>query len=625
MARYDQIADSVEDRFDQTEAYADEAWAAAQTYLSDLANLIPPEYDFESVDFSWTDIPIDMGSAVTPDRPTFDLTIPDLPSAATIPDVSVDPITVPDFEVVPPSYNYPDKPTEEFPDLDAEAPTDEEIDFPTVPEYTLPTTPTFDDDISIPDPPDVTLPDFSDTAPDFTVEAPGDSFVYGETPYSSTLLDEVKSWLETQIEDGGTGLASDVEEALINRAQARKEIERQSKYAEAEQYFSGRGHTLPPGALSGRLLNIQEQIGKETQQQDDDILIEQARLAQTNTHFAVEQAGKLEATLIAHFNTTAQRTFEVARVRQQVAMDIFNAAVAHYNAENEGYKTAAAVYETRIKASTLILEQYKLTLEGKELQGKLREIVLNQYNLELQGVKTLVDLYATEMGAAKIKSDINVSRIEGYRARIEAYNSRIGAITAKYNAYQAELAGEETKAKVYMTQVQAYSERVKAIAVGADVDIENAKIQMEEGRLDIERYKGELEGYKAELGAGVSEMETESKVYTAQVGGYEAEIKALIADADAQIESYKARAEHERNMVNQAISQAEVAMQHARNVYGIQVEQYKAGAEVTAQVSASALSAVTAGATYGYNEGVNTGYTYDQTKGVPTTSYQYSY
>ena len=151
------------------------------------------------------------------------------------------------------------------------------------------------------------------------------------------------------------------------------------------------------------------------------------------------------------------------------------------------------------------------------------------------------------------------------------------------------------------------------------------KFKWKKGRLDIERYKGELEGYKAELEAGVSEMETESKVYTAQVGGYEAEIKALIADADAQVESYKARAEHERNMVNQAISQAEVAMQHAQNVYGIQVEQYKAGAEVTAQVAASSLSAVNATASYGYDEGVNTNYTYDQTAGVPRTNYNYNY
>jgi len=34
-----------------------------------------PEYDFEDVDLSWTDISIDMGSAVAPDRPTVDLTI----------------------------------------------------------------------------------------------------------------------------------------------------------------------------------------------------------------------------------------------------------------------------------------------------------------------------------------------------------------------------------------------------------------------------------------------------------------------------------------------------------------------------------------------------------------------
>jgi len=630
MARYDEIADTVESRFSEASAFKDEAWGLVKRYIEDIANARPPAQNFGTdVNLNWydSDIDIDISTDISaPPRPTPSLEIPSMPAPTpSIPDVDVDPAEIPRLDVPLPIYDYGiTKPDAEFPDDFTEDPPDEDpITFPSPPEYTLPSAPEFDDDISVEGPPDVTLPDFNIEAPIFEIEAPGNTFAYSETPYSSTLLDAAKEYLLYQIENGGTGLDADVEQALIDRAQARKELERQSKYNEAEQYFSGRGHTLPPGALSARILNIQEQIGKETQQQDDDILIEQARLAQTNTHFVVEQALVAENLTLDHFNKTAQRTFEVARVGAQFDIDICNILIAHYNAQLDGWKTKAQVYEIRIKAASLILEQYKLTLEGKELQGKLREIVLNQYNLQIQGIQMLVNLYQTEAQVAKIKSDVNLNRIQGYQARIEAYTARIGAVTAQYNAYMAELTGEKTKAEVYMTQVQAYSEEVKAIGVGKGIEIENARLQLQEGQMDIELYKSKLEAFKAELQGNVSEIEAESTVYKAAVSGYEAEIKALVTEAETEVEAYKQKYIHERNLIDQRIQKSRMQVEYDKNVFAMELDKWRAIADINAQVVASALSGVTAGASYGYDEGVKTNYSYDQTKAVPETSYVY--
>lgn len=627
MARYDQIAETVEDRFDQAEAFKTEAWAYVQTYLSEIADARPDWHEYgSSINEGWGPITPDISDIDPPARPTTDLEIPDMPAPTpSIPDVDVDPPDIPDLDVVPPVYEYPDKPSVDFPeDSTGDPPTDDTITFPSPPEYTLPEAPDFDDDISVEGPPDVTLPDFDIDAPIFNIEAPGNTFAYNETPYSSELLTAVGAALLTGVEDGGTGLATDVEQALIDRAQARKELERQSKYAEAEQYFSGRGHTLPPGALSGRLLNIQEQIGKETQQQDDDILIEQARLAQTNTHFMIEKALANENMLLDHFNKKSQRAFEVARVDAQFNIDVCNVLIAHYNAQLDGWKSKASVYEIRIKAASLILEQYKLTLEGKELQAKIREIVLNQYNLQLEGIKTLVALYGAEAQVAKIKSDVNLSRIQGYQARIEAYTAKIGAVTAQYNAYMAELTGEKTKAEVYMTQVQAYSEEVKAIGVGKGIEIENARLQLQEGQMDIDLYKSKIDAFKAELQGNVAEIETEATVYKAEVSGFEAEIKAKISEAEAEIESYKNKYIHEKNLIDQKIKRYDMVLEYDKTVFALELEKWKNLGNINAQVVASALSGVSAQASYGYDEGVNTSYRYDQTKAVPTTHYEYT-
>jgi len=599
MTRYDQIANSVESRFNESSEYADEAWIVAQSYLSLLAGLAPPAADFSAVDFGWTDISVDVTGPVAPDRPTVAITIPSIPELPTLETVEISPVNIPTLDVVAPAYNDPDFPDDVMPDVPTDVPSLDAVTYPVPPDYDLPETPVLGPDLVVPDPPDVVLPDLDIDAPEFTVESPGNSFVYTEGAYTSELLDAAKAWLQDQIASGSTGLDADVEQAIIDRAEARQELKHVDTYDEAENYFAGRGHTLPLGALSGRLLRVLEQIGREEQQLSDDTMIEQAKLAQTNTHFVIERSLSYEQIAQDHFNKVADRAFQVARAIQAAAMDVFNGQVAKYNADLAGYQATAQVYEIRIRAALLILEKYKAELEGVNLKGRLREQTLNLYNLQLEGTKTLVSLYATEMQSAQVKAQVNATVIEAYRTRISAYSAAIGAITAKYNGYQAQLAGEQTKADVYKTQVGAYQAHISGIAAGAQVDIESARTTLQQNTLLIDQYRATIDRFKAQ-------------------------IDAKKAVADSLIASYQARAAHESNLIRSSIAEAEVAMDHAAKVYGVQVEQYKAGASITAQVSASALSAVSAAASYGYDEGVNTSYSYDQTKSDPTFQYVFN-
>jgi len=507
MARYDQIAGSVNERFEQTSEYAASAWVITQDYITLLGQLIPPGYDLADLDVAWEDLHVEVASANLPDRPDTTLVIPEFPTNPVLGTVDdIDPVDIPVLDVVPPSYREPDFPDDEMPTIPTDLPATEPISYPTAPAYVLPDDVDIGPEIVVEDPPDTTLPEFDVEAPEFNIQSPGNAFAYSEGDYSSDLLDAVKAWLSAQLAAGGTGLDAEVYDAIIDRAEARQLLKHQDMYEETEQYFAGRHHTLPSGPLSGRLLYIQSQIGFEEQQLSDDTMIEEGRLAQTNTHFIVEKSLGYENMMIGHFNAVAQRAFEVARAVQMAAMETFNALVAHYNAQNEGYKTKASVYEIRIRASTLVLERYKVLLEGKKLQGDLKKLILEQYNLQLDGIKTLVSIYATEMSSAKIKADVNASIIEGFRVQIGAYSTIIGGITAKYNAYQSQLAGEQTKADVYKTQVQAYGAQVDGIAKGAQVNIEQVKAQLGVNQMLIQEYIAELDGIKARIGASSTEV-----------------------------------------------------------------------------------------------------------------------
>lgn len=622
MSRYDEIAGSVQARFDQTSVYAAEAWEITQTQMTLLSNLTPPGYELAGLDVAWADLEVSVDTADPPDRPDTELVIPDFPPDAVLLDVDdIDPIDIPILNVPEPVYRDPDFPDDEMPDIPTDLPPIGTINFPADLDLDIPDPPDLGPDIIVSDPPDTTIPTFDVEAPEMSIETPGNSFVYSETPYTSELLDDAKAWLIAQLGAGGTGLDADVEQAIIDRARARQVLRHGEKYDEAEQYSSGRHHTLPAGALAGKLLNIQAQIGQEEQQLDDDVLIEQARLAQTNTHFVVEKSLAYESMAINHFNTVAQRAFEVARAVQMATMEVFNAQVTLYNAELEGYKIKASVYEIRVRASTLVLEQYKVLLEGKKLQGEMKQLLLSQYNLQLEGVKTLVSLYAAEMNAANIKAQVNATIIEAHRTRISAYNAIIDGITAKYNAYQAQLAGEQTKADIYKAKIAAYSTHVDAIAKGAQVNIEQVKAQLGVNQLLMSEYIAKLDGVKAKISASSAEVQAILGAYTAEVGGYGEEVKALSIAANAEIEAYKAKSVHETNIVNMGIKRAEIAMDHSTKVYGMLIEQYKSGADIAAQISASALSAVSASASYGYDEGVSANYSYDQTKSVPSFQY----
>ena len=118
-------------------------------------------------------------------------------------------------------------------------------------------------------------------------ELTGADFVYNEGVYSSLLDAAVKEGLLNWIENGGTGLDADVENELWERTLARTEADNERAYREAENYFASRGYDLPPGALAGRLLEINREIVRNRTQINAEISIEQARLAQNNTQIQI--------------------------------------------------------------------------------------------------------------------------------------------------------------------------------------------------------------------------------------------------------------------------------------------------------------------------------------------------
>jgi aminopeptidase-like protein len=119
--------------------------------------------------------------------------------------------------------------------------------------------------------------------------------MYEEAIYSSSLKIATEAKLLDIVENGGTGLDATVEAAIWDRALSRKQVADVAKHDESERYFSSRGFNIPQGALVARL---DELLTERARAEDDinyDIMTEQAKLAQTNTHFAITSSIQYES------------------------------------------------------------------------------------------------------------------------------------------------------------------------------------------------------------------------------------------------------------------------------------------------------------------------------------------
>lgn len=136
----------------------------------------------------------------------------------------------------------------------------------------------------------------------------------------------------------------------------------------------------------------------------------------------------------------------------------------------------------------------------------------------------------------------------------------------------------------------------------------------------LEVYLGELEAYRSQLQLFVSRIEAILKVYLGKVEAYKADAQVMGIEIDSKAKVIGIRLDQAKIKADLYLKEIEVEIEKARLQYGLQVETIKAGAQISAQVVASALSSVNAHASMGFssgaNEAVNANEHWDMTKRI---------
>lgn len=581
--------------------YSEALFQAASSMLGDttgsLQEITPPTYEVQLAQSGITGaLPtapqIDqVGVAAvdfTGEVPTFDE-----------PTISSQPVPEPTY--TEPNFAIPDAPDVEFPILTQTAPAVSDVQLPTAPGYELPPIPSIRE-VVIPKAPEFNLPTFEGTYPTMDLTPPSNAFDYAEEIFTHQVLTQLQDKLQTDLTNGGSGLDPATEQAIYDRAISRQETENEKLINDTLNFFAGRGFPLPPGALAGALLEASARITQVREDLNNDILIQQSKLAQENTHFIVSQSAEHMRDLMGHFDQVKNRSLDAAKTVMMMAIEIYKARIEGYKGQLQAYQVMAQVYEARIRAEVAKAEMYRAQVDGAKAQVEVQMLYVDAYKAQIEGIRTLIQMYATQMEAARIQADIDKTRIDGYRAIVEAYKYRVEAVTARYDAYAAQIRGEEAKAAMYKAQVDGYVARVGAYKAQADVDVARAQVAVETLRGRSQVFGNEVERFKALVDATIQQAETNIKgqaldvdVYRADIQRYNAEMEARVGEMNAIVREIAASLDLEAKVF-------EAIQRYNQAVIETNAESGRIGAKVAGQQAAAYISTHTTSVTAGHRE-----------------------
>lgn len=621
------LYDLVSGQLTTCQTYAEEALDRAKEYLETLTDVVvEPLPIIDEIEYEWPEPYVNHDLIVRPTRPT--LTIPERTEPVT---AIVEDIEAPTFDDIPrftgdlPTITWPLAPSTTLPDAPDTPPAMIDINIPSIPSYMLPDVPIFQE-IAIPPAPEISFPVFEGVLPVSDLVPPETGFIYNESLYESELGDALRAKILSGIQNGGTGLGSEVEGAIWNQAKLRTASENARLYEEALNFWSARGWTVPPGALSGRLYEVSVEQSRALADVNEKIMIEQARLAQEMEKFITTAGLQLEQQAMNYSNEVANRAFQAARATVEMGIAVFQAKVVWYTAQLEAYKTQATVYEVRIRAELGKIEVFKARIEAAKLQLDMQQAEVQLYIAQLQAVTTMIEIYKAEIQACALISEINKLRLEVFHLQTTIYQVRVQAKVSEYNLYQAQLSGEKAKIEVYSEQVRAYA----ALIDGFKAQVEAKKTEVDalasvnKGRIDV--MLSDVERYKALIGGDVEKVKALADAYRSDSAIYGEDVKLAAADMTAMVETYQGNLAKAKNKTDILLKQAEMELQSFLHNRTLAVEAAKGGANVCAQLAAASMSAVHAGANIGYSGSESTGKSESEQRSESTQYvYQHTY
>jgi len=589
-------ANIVNEGFSTAQQYAQNAFNTASSFLSQIAGATTKLQTLPPVDGTLPPVSDFVSAFVPPTQPVpptgLTMNLPAAPGAPSL--TPVQGVTVgqaPQFTAQPAAIDLSFGPPAPLSATVPTAPTLPAVNVPTSPAIVLPDVPTLLG-INVPGEPLLNLPTFTAVQPGSPL-APDYIFSFNENAFTEQLLTDLKTQLDAWVNGASTGLAPAVEQAIWDRDRAREMVASQRKISESMRMFAQRGFTKPPGALN---LDIQQGLQDSMgvlSSASRDIMIKQADLEQSNRRFAFETAWKVEEGLIQYNSQIAGRAFEAAKFAQQVGIDIFHEVVARYTADIQAYQANVEVYKAQIQAELAKLDVFKAEIEAQRLIGEINQQSVEIYKARVEAAHTIVDIFRAQVEAANASAMVNKTTIDAFAAQVGAYAEQVRAKASEYEAYATHVKAEVSKLDAFTAQASAYDSQVQGFKATVDalVAAKNIEIDVSQ-RLPLDVFKSLTDVYRAQVGAETERVGALARVFETEGNVYNAEVQGESARVNAEVSVLKADTELAVATGNLRIEAAKANIQLLTEQVQLLVESIKGGAQVAAQLAASALSSI---------------------------------
>lgn len=277
--------------------------------------------------------------------------------------------------------------------------------------------------------------DLTYTEPDEPDE-PDPTLNYTPSAYISNMWDSLFNAVYNGIENGGTGLAEDVEAALFERARQRQRVITAREWQRANDSGASGGWNFANGAQAALLLSSSAELAQQETNINAEVMIKQAELAQVNTHFMVDKGLAIEQLLRQFYLDNERRTLEAQKAVAEFVLTKYSEKIKAYIAKWEGVKISL---EAKVQTVDVVLKQ--------------NEMILRKYEGEMTGYAAEIDLIAKKIDAV----------VNGFRGEIDGFKAVIDREAAWWRALTDEQKAKLEKGRL---EVEKAATEIRALVEG---------------------------------------------------------------------------------------------------------------------------------------------------------------
>jgi len=470
-----------------------------------------------------------------------------------------------------------------------------EPEFPDAPNQEAPAAPQLLQ-LTLPVPPDVTIPTFETVFPTFDLPAPPPGIEWTEPQYARVIIDDAMAQIETFL-TGGTGIRAAIEDAIYTRAAEREDRITMQAVQEILDEFAGRGFTAPPGMMNKRVDSIRADRNLKKQGHSRDLAIRAMDIEIENLRFAVQQGIAAEELFVRLHLAAVERSFQVARLAVEFAIDLYRISVEVFQARIELVRTEAIAYEAEVRGALATIELYKALIDAEQAKAQINQALVDQYRTQVEVLQIFVNKYEAEIRAEAVKIEAFATAIRAYGEEVNAYRAEVEAEKAKFDAYDSQIKGEVGKASIIEAEARAYAAQVQGISAGANAEARTYEAQVSKYQGDIQVYVAKVQGLTAQSENDLAQIQAKLADFQARVARFAAESSLEEAKARVEVSAWEAGLRNQIEIYRTQIAEWETELRAVLEEARLCITGVEAAGQITSTMAAGALAAMHVGAT----------------------------